>query len=189
MIHAGRKSRQNGRGQLGWKVSPSAPIHFFFCFPFCSSLLAHCLGWGKRFHPICLDLFPFLCSSRLSFLGSDGHWPRSCWIKCLHNIYKYVEPWWPSVFSVLLISGRSRVRFPAGVDTKIFEVVGNFLTKLFSAGLSKDNSSILLNTRYRAKNNTTTFPYKALHIVELNLGSFPTDGAHFLPNDQYYHLL
>ena len=28
----------------------------------------------------------------------------------------------------------------------------------------KDNGSILLNTRYKAKNNTTTFPTNTLHV-------------------------
>ena len=39
-------------------------------------------------------------------------------------------------------------------------MVGNLLTTLVSVLLSNDSGSILLNTRYKAKNNTITFPYK-----------------------------
>ena len=53
----------------------------------------------------------------------------------------------------------------------------------FSVGLSKESGFILFHTRYKVKNNATTFPYKRLYTLELDFGPFPPDVAHFLPND------
>ena len=54
------------------------------CFPFCSSfpyVRINCLGWSRGFRPLCLDAFPSLRSSHLSFLlsllGVDERRPRS----------------------------------------------------------------------------------------------------------------
>ena len=46
---------------------------------------------------------------------------------------------------------------------KTFEVVGSPLTTSVSTGQSKDNGSILLNTRNKAKKNTTIFLTNALN--------------------------
>ena len=41
--------------------------------------------WGRRFHPLCLNSFPFLCSSHLFFLGIGAHRPCSGGIRLYPN--------------------------------------------------------------------------------------------------------
>ena len=47
---------------------------------------------------------------------------------------------------------------------KTFAVVGNLLTKSVSVGLSKGSVYTLLNTRYKAKNDVTTFLTNSIHF-------------------------
>ena len=59
-------------------------------------------------------------------------------------------------------------------------VVGNLLTTLVFAGMSKNSGSILLSTQYKAKNNVTTSLYnQSLYTLELDHGPLPIDGTHF----------
>ena len=76
-------------------------------------------------------------------------------------------------YNVRLVCGRSLVRFPAKTDTKTFADVVNLLTSSVSAELSKDSDSTLLNTRYKAKNNTITFLTNTLYV---------RTGSWFVPN-------
>ena len=46
------------------------------------------------------------------------------------------------------------------MDTNTFADVRDFLVTSVSRRLSKESGSILLNTRFKAKNNITTAPYK-----------------------------
>ena len=63
-----------------------------------------------------------------------------------------------------LPNGRYRIRILAEAATKSFADIGNLLTTLLSPGLSKDIDSTLLNTRYKAKNNATTFLTNLLYF-------------------------
>ena len=79
MIHAGRKRRPNGFRVVGlWTLSL---FFLFFCSAF-SPLSASVSRAGVEGFTLCLDPFPFLHFSQLtflllSFLGVDARRPRS----------------------------------------------------------------------------------------------------------------
>ena len=59
----------------------------------------------------------------------------------------------------------------------------------FCRAVNKQRFHTLI-TRYKAKNNTTTFPYKRLTCWNwISVRSHQMSLTHFLPNDQWYHLL
>ena len=80
------------------------------------------------------------------------------------------------------------VRFLACGYTKTFVVVRNLLNELISTRLSKDSGSLLLKHTIQSQEQQK-YSLQTLYTLELDLGPFPIDGAHFIPNDQWCHLL
>ena len=64
------------------------------------------------------------------------------------------------------------------VDTKTFADVGKLLSTSVSAGQSKESGFIHLihAIQSQEQNNNTSY------TLEMDLGPFPTDADHFLPN-------
>ena len=73
--------------------------------------------------------------------------------------------------------------------TYLFAVVGDLLTKSVFAGLSKENGSIVLKLTIQSQEKHFNIALQTLYTLELDLGPFQTDGAHFLPNHEIRHLL
>ena len=63
---------------------PATCFFVLFCFSFCCSspmyVCINCPGWGWVFHPLCLNPFPFLHSSPLSFKPLFLHTLTKCFI-------------------------------------------------------------------------------------------------------------
>ena len=97
-----------------WRVQGSwgkSLLFLFFPFYILFFVLYECVNslvCGGRLHPLCLDPFPFLCSSPFSFLSVDVCWPCSGGIRFSYNKYGVTPEGSPQCCYIIGVSKEER---------------------------------------------------------------------------------